>query len=166
MQRLQALQDSVRQAWRLLIVNADDGSNLLELPVGQLRCLRRIMENEGCKLIDLARETNLSLPNASRLVDRLVQRGFVMRETDPADRRAVRLYISEQARAMIEQIDGKRVEHLRHMTEQLSSEQIDGVVKQLRVVIETAERMQASDPKPALDLRDVALGDVETEGQF
>ena len=164
MQQLQALQYFVRKAWRLLIVNADDGGNLLDLPVGQLRCLRRIMENEGCKLIDLARETNLSLPNASRLVDRLVQRGFVMRETDPADRRAVRLYITEQARAIIEQIDGKRVEHLRHTTELLSSEQIDAVIEQLRVVIDAAERMRASDPDPALDLRDDELEDLDTEG--
>ena len=164
MQRLQALQNSVRKAWRLLIVNADDGSNhLLDLPVGQLRCLRRIMENEGCKLIDLARETNLSLPNASRLVDRLVQREFVMRETDPADRRAVRLYVTEQARAIIEKIDSKRVEHLRLMTDHLSAEQIDTVVAQLQGVIEAAERIQASTPKPLLDSRDDELGDVELD---
>src|SRR5665213_2510123 len=79
------LQYSLRRAFQLLITAGDPETALLELPVGQFRCLRRIMDQDGCKLVDLARETNLSLPNASRLVDRLVQRGLVTRLTDPRD---------------------------------------------------------------------------------
>jgi DNA-binding MarR family transcriptional regulator len=138
------LQYSLRRAFQLLITGGDPETALFELPVGQFRCLRRIMDQDGCKLVDLARETNLSLPNASRLVDRLVQRGLVTRLTDPRDRRAIRLHATSEAIEMIDAITMKRLEHLEKATKDLSFEEVEDSIKQLHVLIDAAEKSAAS----------------------
>ena len=53
------------------------------------------------RLQDLQREVLLSQPALSRMVDRLVARGLLIREADPGDGRAVLVQLSE---------DGKRVQ--------------------------------------------------------
>ncbi|MFN5224709.1 MAG: MarR family winged helix-turn-helix transcriptional regulator [Bacteroidota bacterium] len=58
--------------------------------------------------------------NASRLVDRLLEKGFVTRETNRQDKRAVDVYISQKGLDVLETIDktvGLLESHLDHLTE-------------------------------------------------
>ena len=58
--------------------------------------------------------------NASRLVDRLLEKGFVTRETNRQDKRAVDVYISQKGMDVLETIDKTVVlleNHLDHLTE-------------------------------------------------
>jgi DNA-binding MarR family transcriptional regulator len=58
--------------------------------------------------------------NASRLVDRLLEKGFVTRETNRQDKRAVDVYISQNGLDVLETIDktvGFLESHLDHLTE-------------------------------------------------
>jgi DNA-binding MarR family transcriptional regulator len=58
--------------------------------------------------------------NASRLVDRLLEKGFVTRETNRQDKRAVDVYISQKGMDVLETIDktvGFLESHLDHLTE-------------------------------------------------
>lgn len=54
--------------------------------------------SEPVRIGELHRHTLLSQPALSRLVDRLVQRGYVRRLPDPADGRGVRLALTESGR--------------------------------------------------------------------
>jgi DNA-binding MarR family transcriptional regulator len=62
---------------------------------------------------ELNRHVLLSQPALSRLVDRLVERGLVRRESDPADGRGVRLSLTDAGRAAQRQL-GQR--HARDVT--------------------------------------------------
>jgi DNA-binding MarR family transcriptional regulator len=53
---------------------------------------------------ELARNVLLSQPALSRLVDRLVERGFVQRATDPADRRGSLLTLTDDGRDRQKQV--------------------------------------------------------------
>ena len=59
---------------------------------------------EPLRLCDLNRHVLLSQPALSRLVDRLVDRGFVERRPDPADGRSVLLSLTEAGRAAQRQV--------------------------------------------------------------
>ncbi len=54
---------------------------------------------EPLRMGELNRYVLLSQPALSRMVDRLVERGLVRRDTDPADRRGVRLSLTDSGRA-------------------------------------------------------------------
>lgn len=55
---------------------------------------------------ELADEMELGNAAVGRLIDRLVERGFVVREENPDDRRAYRLVITDGAQELLEQLDG------------------------------------------------------------
>src|SRR5215469_12470528 len=62
---------------------------------------------EPIRISELHRHVLLSQPALSRLVDRLVKRGMIGRQPDPADGRGVRLSITEAGRAIQRQAGRK-----------------------------------------------------------
>ena len=59
---------------------------------------------EPLRLCDLNRHVLLSQPAMSRMVDRLADRGFVQRQTDPADGRGVLLSLTDAGHELQRQI--------------------------------------------------------------
>lgn len=73
----------------------------LGVSVPQWVVLRRLFDLEASPLNELAREVGVDGGAMSRMVERLVQKGLVSREADPADRRAVRLRLTEAGRKLV-----------------------------------------------------------------
>jgi DNA-binding MarR family transcriptional regulator len=59
----------------------------VELSVVQFRALARADRSGGCSVSELAEHVGLTLPSASKLVERLVRRGYLRRRPDHHDRR-------------------------------------------------------------------------------
>ncbi|MGH3475221.1 MAG: MarR family winged helix-turn-helix transcriptional regulator [Nocardioidaceae bacterium] len=83
---------------------------------------------EPVRIGELHGHVLLSQPALSRLVDRLVERGYVERQTDPADRRGVRLSLTEDGRARQRQI-GRQ--HARSVARAVSTELDPDELRQL-----------------------------------
>lgn len=60
----------------------------------QMRVLHMASEGHPT-LTDVAHSLRVTRPTATRLVDGLVQRGWIERRPDPEDRRRIRLYVTE-----------------------------------------------------------------------
>ncbi len=71
-------------------------------------------------LSELASAHKLSLPTASRAVDRLVRKGLVRRVADVADRRVKRLILSPIGRRIVDDMHAARRKRLRQVLQQLS----------------------------------------------
>lgn len=72
-----------------------------DLRVPELRSLAFLRHNPGSNLTDLAEYIGVSLPSMSKLVDTLTYRGFIERNPDAADRRRVRLDLTEAGLAIL-----------------------------------------------------------------
>jgi len=73
--------------------------------------------------------------NASRLIDKLIERGFVKRTVCPQDRRQVDVVITEKGLSLINETDALTVEMDRLLSNVLSSEQateISGLLDEIR----------------------------------
>jgi DNA-binding MarR family transcriptional regulator len=66
----------------------------LTLSVPQFRALVFIGDNPGTSLSQVAEFVGITLPSASALVDGLVQRKLVLRESDTGDRRRITLNLT------------------------------------------------------------------------
>ena len=94
--------------------------------------------DEPLRIGELHRHVLLSQPALSRMVDRLVEQGFVKREADPTDRRGVRLSLTRTgrekqreigrkharsvARAVTAELDPRELEQLGEICRQLASQ--------------------------------------------
>ena len=92
----------------------------LELSLTQIKSLRALIDaDEPLSVKALGDELGLSLPAISRALDGLVQRDFVTRAEDPADRRSKRLALTRKGRRTHDQLYALRVAGLREFVEDL-----------------------------------------------
>jgi len=73
------------------------------LTATQRVALIETLDAEPVRLHDLAERLGVSPPTASRAVDALVEHGLLERAPDPADRRAVRISLTEQGRSKVDE---------------------------------------------------------------
>jgi DNA-binding MarR family transcriptional regulator len=75
----------------------------LPLTPTQRVTLIETLEAEPVRLNDLAERLGVSSPTASRAVDVLLEHGLLERAPDPADRRAVRISLTDRGRMIIDE---------------------------------------------------------------
>jgi DNA-binding MarR family transcriptional regulator len=67
----------------------------------QWRATKMLYHREGMRQTELAESLEMEPIAVGRVIDRLQAAGFVERRADPKDRRAWRLYVTDQARGVI-----------------------------------------------------------------
>ncbi|HET9614237.1 MAG TPA: MarR family transcriptional regulator [Candidatus Limnocylindrales bacterium] len=77
------------------------------MTVPQSRALRYIGRHPGTDLSDVAAFLGMTMPSASALVTRLERAGQIVRSTDPAERRRLRLELTPDGAAVVERILGE-----------------------------------------------------------
>lgn len=75
-----------------------------ELSMAQSLAMMAVKDHGPLSINELAGLLAVSAPSASAMVERLVERGVLRREPDPADRRRVQVRLSEEADADYEHI--------------------------------------------------------------
>jgi DNA-binding MarR family transcriptional regulator len=73
----------------------------LKVSMAGLGVLRALMARDGLKSTEVAEQAWCTPGTVTTVVNTLVKDGFVERRPDEADRRVVRLYITDQGRALI-----------------------------------------------------------------
>jgi DNA-binding MarR family transcriptional regulator len=113
----EALAAAMLDLWRQVLVGTTrDLYRLLaeaDLSMTQLKMLHILMECEKESSVkELAEQLSMSLPNASRTIDGLLQRGLVERREDEHDRRIKRVGPTPAARELIDRVDTARLNGL------------------------------------------------------
>lgn len=89
---------------RLLRTFADQRARQFGMTRAQWAVLVRLEHAEGLKQSELAELLDLQPITLTRLVDRLCANGLIERRPDPNDRRAKRLYLTAQARPLMDRL--------------------------------------------------------------
>jgi DNA-binding MarR family transcriptional regulator len=101
------------------------------LPVAQLEMLACIDENPGARPGLIARVLNLAPSSVATLVTTLDAAGLVVREADPADRRAVTLRLTAAGQAAVSTWRAGNAEVVRAALDGLPAGQRDAIVAAL-----------------------------------
>jgi DNA-binding MarR family transcriptional regulator len=92
---------AIEESW-LTFIRRTEGISLSQYNI--LRILRGAHPN-AIKSSDIADRMIYRDPDVTRLVDRLLKQGLVRREQDPADRRVVRVAITDAGLALLARLD-------------------------------------------------------------
>ncbi len=71
------------------------------LTMSQLRCLQAFGADGAALTTHLARRMNVAVPTMTSMIDGLAERGLVVRHPDPADRRQVRIVMTDEGHAVL-----------------------------------------------------------------
>jgi MarR family transcriptional regulator, organic hydroperoxide resistance regulator len=95
----------------------------------------------------LADLLDISVSNATGLVDRLEERGLVERVRDLHDRRVVIARLSTGGRAMLDEIQVLREDLIRSILGRLNMSQLDGVAQAIHDLRDAAMAVSSSEPE-------------------
>lgn len=93
----------------------------------QLHVLNMVEHHGGMPMSRLADMLDVSVSNATGLIDRIEERGFVERIRVASDRRMVVVQLTPTGRQMLDEIEDVREEILRGVLDRLSPAQLAGV---------------------------------------
>lgn len=91
----------INDVTRLLRRNLNRRAATLGLSQAQWRALARLSVQEGVNQVTLADALEVQPITLARTIDRLEESGLVARRTDPDDRRAFRLYLTDKAQPLL-----------------------------------------------------------------
>ena len=123
----------------------------LGISMAQLNILFTLQREGEMPMSRLADTLNVSLSNATGLIDRIEERGFVERSGVPEDRRIVLIRVTPAGTRMLEEVDALSDELLRGVLSRLGRSRLAGVaqaVADLRLALDEALGAQRPDRQP------------------
>jgi DNA-binding MarR family transcriptional regulator len=121
----------------------------VDLSMHQFRALITIKHHEGASLSLVSEHMGATLSSASKLIDGLVERGYVRRETAPDDRRKLLLALSDTGRDALASVHLEVISHLAEKLTKLSPSEcamIDLAMDVLRSAIISAQPATSGQP--------------------
>lgn len=91
----------------------------------------------------LADELDVALPNATGIVNRMEERGLVIRRDDPSDRRLVLVELTAAGRRLIGDMESERQERMRRLFGQLDASQQDRLLQSVKDLVAAARGLAA-----------------------
>ncbi|MBN2284248.1 MAG: MarR family transcriptional regulator [Deltaproteobacteria bacterium] len=95
-----------------------------------------LLAHEYSSVKDIAARVQLDSPAVTGIVDRLVKEGLVRREEDPADRRSLRVSLTEKGRALGEELVPLAVSFNRQLHDALKADDTAAFERSLKLLEE------------------------------
>src|SRR6266511_960533 len=149
---------------RRLFTAPPEQSPLWDLPVPQIRALHMLRRGDRT-MREVAGCLGVAMSTATQLGDRLEVLGLVVRRADPADRRVVRLTLTEAGGAALAELDRQRRERISAAMDRLSAAEQEAVLTGLRLLERAAqEGVPAPEPPGRHPLWDMVTAGMQSEG--
>jgi len=98
-----------------------------------------LSKEDGMYQRQLAKISLKDRPNITRLIDILEKKGFVNRETDPQNRRIIKVFITEEGRKQVAEIHPYLLEMQSRAIEGISVDQLESTKELLRTICENMD---------------------------
>ncbi|MBP0615417.1 MarR family transcriptional regulator [Jiella sp. KSK16Y-1] len=125
----------VADASRLIRRRFEQKSRDIDMTSAQMRIIARLCRTEGISQAGLAALVDLEPMTLCRHIDRMEAAGLVVREQDPNDRRARKLYTTDKARALIEPLRVVAGEIFDEAQTGLSPEEREQLTEALKLIV-------------------------------
>lgn len=112
-----------------------------DLTLQQMRVLGVIARNEGLTSNALGHALAVSAPTATGLVDRLVEKGLVVRREDEGDRRVRHLWLTDAGRAVLADLEGHTQRMIEALVPQLADDELQALAAGYRVLLAALDRI-------------------------
>jgi MarR family transcriptional regulator, organic hydroperoxide resistance regulator len=112
----------------------------LNLTIAQLKSLFFIADREKTNFKKLAEALNVTPPNVTGIIDRLVEQKLVSRTENPEDRRIMLLQITDEGRKLLNNLREKRTTAMTKIMGHLTIEQLNIQKQSVQDLIKAAEK--------------------------
>ena len=111
----------------------------MDLTIGQLNSLMFIDFEGNTNLRKLAAALGVTPPNATGIVDRLVEQELVSRKENQEDRRMVALTVTDKGKAVLEKLRERKTSHMSAILARLSADELSVLAQGLTALTRAFE---------------------------
>ena len=111
----------------------------LNLTMPQLKVVLLLFVNGPSRMGEIASALGVSLATATGVVDRLVERGILVREDDPDDRRVVLCHLSGKGKELIGGLWQLSQDQIRELMGSIAARQLLLITEALEVILQAAK---------------------------
>jgi DNA-binding MarR family transcriptional regulator len=120
-----------------------------DITIAQLRILLLLHMQYSARMSSIASELGIALPTATGIVDNLVKKELVIRDTDPQDRRVVICKLSQTGQLFVNKIWVSGQSQMQRLLDGLSIDQLEKAAEVADILYKNAYR-QSSETKKGL----------------
>jgi DNA-binding MarR family transcriptional regulator len=129
---------------RLMTLHAVEFTNL-EITMAQAKLLYVVTAAGELSMSETAHRLGVTVSTASGAVDRLVELGLLERSDDPANRRQVRVSVTDTGRRSLEQLQELNTRQLRALFELIGDEDLEVLERATQILTEAASAASAAE---------------------
>jgi DNA-binding MarR family transcriptional regulator len=115
-----------------------------DVTIAQLRILLLLHMQDSARMSSIASELGIALPTATGIVDNLVKKDLVIRDTDPGDRRAVICRLSPTGQTFINRIWVSGQSQMESLLDGLSLTQLEKAAEVADILYNNASRQSST----------------------
>ncbi|WP_432698209.1 MarR family winged helix-turn-helix transcriptional regulator [Marinobacterium sp. YM272] len=119
----------------------------VELPITHIRVLKGVCRNAGSTAHSIATNMQRDKAQITRVLNELVSKGFVVRVSNPRDRRSQVLEPTAQGTALLDTLENLEKQVTAQMTHTLSEDEITTFVRVANLMTEQAGQTSANTRK-------------------
>ncbi len=116
----------------------------LGLTIAQLKSLFFIADREKTNFKKLAEALNVTPPNVTGIIDRLVDQGLVSRTENPEDRRVMLLQATEKGHELLNTLLASRAVRMTQILSYMSPEELSSLAQGMTALIKAAKTYHAA----------------------
>jgi DNA-binding MarR family transcriptional regulator len=131
-----------------MLTGQQDAWLFIDLTMPQIKALYLMVIWGSATSTALAKAFAVGLPSVTRLVDRLVERGLVLREEDPRDRRVTHMTPTADGRRVIEDLVSYKREYLSAALQNLSQGDLEQIKCGLTHLVAACQTMSRETLEP------------------
>jgi DNA-binding MarR family transcriptional regulator len=125
--------------FRKLLPSVPDELLTMDITMPQMKIMLFLYLHGPMRMSDLASGLNVTLPTATSLVDKLVEKNFLVRETQPDDRRVVLCLLSKEGQNAFARIWESAANRCRQLLGTMEADQVRQFNELLENMLESAE---------------------------
>ncbi len=133
----------------------------LEMSKQEVLALMLIDQRGEMIMSQLAEQINIPMSTATGIMDRLVKKGYLLRERDESDRRVVALKLSAHGKILIDGLKEKISGYLGKIYESLTEEERDCLFRIINKVIQVLQTPEQAESEA--ELRQKVIRKIEIE---
>lgn len=115
----------------------------IDLPPMSFPILMQIKHSPGITVSELARRSGTVKSHVSKMMEQLVQQGYLEKRPDPDDQRLVRIYPTQAAANSFVEMEERVQAFWSDVVATLPDEEVDKVVDGLRILLTALQRSRA-----------------------
>ena len=110
----------------------------LDLTYAQSQVLFHLAEHPGSHMGDVAKAFGVTLPAVTHIVDRLEEKGLVVRRDHPADRRVYVLDLTRAGKTLVDELEAIRLRGMERVLDRMSAADRRQVLTGLEALVDAA----------------------------